>query len=222
MKTPIYKDLLRILHENFSPYAGLTGKGGNKEPDGWSQSSPVFEELITQYRPEFIIEVGTWKGASAIHMADMAKSLELEFVILCVDTWLGSPIHWKTAEYRKELGIEHGYPTIYFEFLRNVIASGCAENILPLPLTSGLASRWLLELSLQADIIYIDADHEALSVYTDMIDYWNLVRPGGVMFGDDYIADWPGVVQAVQKFGAKISQTPLIFEEKWLFKKGTV
>ena len=52
-----------------------------------------------------------------------------------------------------------------------------------------------------------------------MNDYWQLVRPGGVMFGDDYLGNWPGVVQAVKMFGEKIGMTPKIFEEKWVFQK---
>ena len=51
-----------------------------------------------------------------------------------------------------------------------------------------------------ADAIYIDASHEYLDCKTDMEAYWELLRDGGIMFGDDY--DWPGVKRAVDEFVA--------------------
>lgn len=217
--TPDYGEILREIHGGQSPYADLDQGIGASTPDGWGQSSPIFEQLIQNGRPNFIIEVGTWKGASAIHMANLAAGLGLACPILCVDTWLGSAIHWRQPEYRAELGLRNGFPTIYYEFLENVQTAGHTERILPLPLPSDVAFRWLADIGWRADLIYIDADHEALSVYTDITDYWQLLSPDGVLFGDDYLGNWPGVVQAVQSFGKKIGHAPKIFNEKWLFEK---
>ena len=36
---------------------------------GWNGNEPIFERLIRKTMPSVIIEVGTWKGQSAINMA---------------------------------------------------------------------------------------------------------------------------------------------------------
>ena len=60
------------------------------ELTGWGGESPAFAELVRQVRPRLILEVGTWKGASAVSMAKAATSEGLPTKILCIDTWLGA------------------------------------------------------------------------------------------------------------------------------------
>ena len=54
----------------------------------------VFRRALSEIRPSLIVEVGSWKGASAIHMADLARELDLAAEIVCIDTWLGNWQHW--------------------------------------------------------------------------------------------------------------------------------
>lgn len=61
---------------------------------GWGSDHPILTTLIDILRPKLILEVGTWKGLSAIYMANCIKSLNLETEIVCIDIWLGSPEHW--------------------------------------------------------------------------------------------------------------------------------
>jgi len=219
MTTAAYNQIIDALF-GVSPYAGFAGPVGDPAPPGWGQNSPVFERLICEIRPRLIVEVGSWLGASAIRMAHHLGEQGISGTIVCVDTWLGSPVHWRTAEYRGELRIMNGYPQLYYAFLANVMAAGHAGTILPLPQPSDNAARLLEELKLQAQLVYIDADHEATSVYNDLTNYWPLVAPGGTMFGDDFIADWPGVVRAVQMFAAKLGVQPEIDGNKWIIRKG--
>ena len=44
---------------------------------GWMANIEIFENLITKQKPSVIIEVGTWKGRSAITMANVVKKLNL-------------------------------------------------------------------------------------------------------------------------------------------------
>lgn len=202
-----------------SPYAGYEGPPGTPRPDGWGHESPVFERLIDEVRPALVVEVGTWLGASAIRMADLLAARDLPATVVCVDTWLGSPIHWREAPYRRVLDLSHGYPRLYYAFLANVIAAGHHDRIVPLPQPTDNAARLLAHLGLRPDLIYIDADHEATSVYSDLTNYWPLLAPGGVVFGDDFIADWPGVVRAVEMFASKLGQKPEIDGIKWILRK---
>lgn len=42
---------------------------------GWNGNKPIFRELIEKIKPTTIIEVGTWKGQSAITMGKTVKEL---------------------------------------------------------------------------------------------------------------------------------------------------
>jgi predicted O-methyltransferase YrrM len=52
------------------------------------------------------------------------------------------------------------------------------------------------------DFVYIDANHEFEPAMQDFEAWWPMVRPGGVMAGDDYDQEHPGVMQAVAAFAA--------------------
>ena len=174
---------------------------------------------MTEYRPDLIIEVGTWKGASAINMAQLMRQEGIDGAVICVDTWLGSLLHRRDAKLRSSLHLKNGYPSIYFEFLSNVVAAGLTNNILPIPQTSTNAYLWLKENSVQAPLIYIDADHDAVNVYSDISNYWELVSPGGALFGDDFVSAWPGVSRAVKLFAEKKELRLKTYGEKWLLRK---
>jgi cephalosporin hydroxylase len=87
-------DLIALLHVEGSPYEGHDVAAHPGDMQGWSSSGPLCREVISAVRPEVIVEVGTWKGASAIHMAQTARDLGLSTQIICVDTWLGSTEHF--------------------------------------------------------------------------------------------------------------------------------
>ncbi|MGH6953930.1 MAG: class I SAM-dependent methyltransferase [Alphaproteobacteria bacterium] len=202
-----------------SPYEGFDASAHPLDVQGWVGRESVFERLIEEVRPSVIVEVGTWKGASAILMANALKARGLDGAIVCVDTWLGSREHWEMAEWRPMLGLKHGYPTIYYQFLANVVHSGHADTIIPLPCASTVAYRWLGDIGVTADLVYIDASHDQSEVYSDISSYWTLVSPNGVLFGDDFRREWPGVVKAVQFFAGLIGRAPTIEGEKWMFRK---
>lgn len=167
---------------------------------GWGSETPVFQQLITELSPKLIIEVGSWKGASAIAMAGMVDD---DGKIICIDTWLGALEMWTdTSDPDRFLSLNniYGYPALYYTFLSNVVQTGHQSRIFPLPMTSSIGAKFLKHHNVLADMIYIDASHDYDDVLRDLIDYWPLVKQGGVLFGDDY-STWKGVCQAVNDFG---------------------
>lgn len=209
---------MRLIHE-VSPYEGFDAASRPLDLQGWASNSPVFDQLIREYRPSLIVEVGSWKGASAIHMAERLKAHGISGTILCVDTWLGSRTIYSNPEIRSSLKLTHGFPTVYYTFLANVIKTGHTDVILPMPLPSLQACRWLKLENIVPDLVYIDADHEGPGAFADISNYWEIVSPKGAIFGDDYLKVWPGVVEAVTRFAKKISVTPEIRGEKWIMRK---
>jgi hypothetical protein len=183
-------------------YEGFTARGFKADLQGWeAYDHPYFEELIERTKPKQIIEVGSWKGSSAIVMARNALSFETDVIMLCIDTWLGSnEILWRNPEFRKLLKIKNGYPSLYPQFLANVISEQLTKTIFPLPMTSTAAAELLSAYEVEADLIYIDAGHQEPEVYADLVGFWPLLRGGGILWGDDYDPGWPGVVRAVMRF----------------------
>jgi predicted O-methyltransferase YrrM len=160
--------------------------------------------VIETFKPKLIIEVGTWKGASLVHMAQLAEQQGLDTQFICIDTWLGSNDSlWLRDKYRKSLMLENGYPTMYRQFIHNIQKKGIADRVFPLPMTSSAAYHLLKQLEIRPDAVYIDAGHEEEEVKIDLEYYYDLLKPNGVLFGDDYSFYWSGVVAAVNKFAAK-------------------
>ena len=181
-------------------YDGMTAEPIVKPAQGWTTAyypEAVKEFLRSKTHPIVIVEIGTWLGASAIQVADIIRDMGRKDVIICVDTWLGSPEHF--------LGMpkKNGFPQIYTQFLQNIVNHGHTDRVLPLPLPSLQAIDILMPLLRNlggADLIYIDAAHEYLPVYMDIRTYWPLLKAGGRMLGDDYTQHWPGVKKAVNQF----------------------
>ena len=213
---------LRPLLYATDPYRGFDPAPYPMDLQGWGSEHPIFRKVLAEVRPSRIYEVGTWKGASAIHMARCIKELGLNAEILCIDTWLGAAEFWndhQDPERYLSLRIRHGYPSVFYQFLANVLHSGFDQTITPFPQTSQIAARWLRSRSLQADVIYIDGSHEEEDVLADLHSYWALVRPGGLLFGDDYNEYWPGVISAVRRFATGHGIAVDAFDEKWVLHK---
>lgn len=209
-----------IIHRE-NPYDGFPIENWPERIEGWGHDSPIFETAIKFARPQKIIEVGSWLGASAIQMAAMLKLHNIDGEILCVDTWLGCADTWlNMADPRCGSICTNGHPNLYHQFLANVIHAKHTDTITPLPIDSANAARFLKIKKMTADVIYIDANHEHKPVLTDISMFWDVLKPGGVMIGDDYALTWPGVVRAVWDFAeTHLCEMDLQYSGKWALKK---
>src|SRR5437016_4332575 len=125
------QDIMAWLHDA-SPYEGHDVAAHPGDMQGWGAADPIFGQVIQSVRPLLIVEVGTWKGASAIHMGKIVRDLGLPTKIICIDTWLGSPEHMHPY-WRQSLRLLNGYPQLYYTFLTNVIENQLTEVIIPFP-----------------------------------------------------------------------------------------
>ena len=174
-----------------------------------------------------IVEVGTWKSASAVFFAQLMKDRGIDGAVICVDTWLGGfhsmPIRenkpniepgWEIEKYYK-----NGYPTLYYQFLANVVRKGLADYVVPIANTSVIAARWLAHHRIGADVIYVDGSHDEDDVYRDLLEYWKLLNYNGVICGDDFKACWYGVIAAVNRFAREHDLVPQVNEPTWRFHR---
>jgi len=191
-----------IFHEH-EVYGNTTDLPRRAGLDGWSPPCDFYEGLVRQHTVNFVVEVGVWKGKSAICLA-RALQAGGGGALIAIDTWLGALEFWTRSASRgrydpkRALHFNHGYPQVYFHFLANIVRANVAEYVIPFPSPSRLAHDFLAQLgSARPDMVHIDAAHEYDDAVEDIRMWWGLLRAGGVLLGDDFVPTlWPGVVQA--------------------------
>lgn len=166
---------------------------------GWGSNGAVFEHLIQKVKPRTIIEVGTFLGASAIHMNNLTRQLGLDTQILCLDDFRGWP---GFRDQFKDLKMVNGDVTLMYQFMQNLMSVNATESVIPVPFSTGSALGKLCEWGVYGDLIEVDAGHDFVSAWSDINLAYRILRPGGVIFGHDYFtaADNRGVRRAVTLF----------------------
>lgn len=215
-------EILRLLHGK-NIYEGFDLAAWPPDFRGWGADHPLLGEALETVRPSLVVEVGSWKGASAMRLAQGMKSLGLDGTIVCVDTWLGGVEHFLGREQGQDffasLSPLHGYPRLYWQFLANVVHGGHQDVIVPLPQTSFNAARILAAFGLRPQFVYIDASHEFVEISFDLRFYWDLLADDGVLVGDDFHPQWPGVVNAVRSFAAEKGLALHVDGQKYVLHK---
>lgn len=188
---------------------------------GWNGDHPALAKHARECPGSFVIlDVGVWKGMSTISMAKAIKDAGLDGVVIGIDTFLGSPEHFFM---RDQFERKHGIPNLSRIFMSNVYHAGVTDYVIPLPQTSVTAVDVLKRIGMQgqhgAALIHIDAAHEYEEVIRDLREYWKVLRPSGVMVGDDYAASWPGVVKAAGEFSAELGLPMEVEFPKFIIRK---
>jgi predicted O-methyltransferase YrrM len=155
-----------------------------QEIDGWFNHEAAYDYLIAQM-PEggTFVELGAWLGKSSAYLCDKATGKQ----ITIIDTWKGSP---------NELTTTHALATqvdIYELFRENM----GERNYKSIKATSKTASKKFADESL--DVVFIDLTHTYEAVKEDIALWLPKVKKGGILAGDDYHENWPGVIQAVDE-----------------------
>lgn len=173
------------IHGDLDIYAGFEPMEADIQ--GWASTSDAFQYCIDAINPKLIIEVGTWKGCSAVFMSKLLLEKYDDFEIVCVDTFLGSWEHWTTMpEFLPHSQRIRGRAHIYEQFLSNIMRTGLQNHLTPFPIDSVNGAHCFKQWNVQADMIYVDAGHDYDSVFADLSLYKELVRPGGYLLGDDW------------------------------------
>ncbi|KAI3444359.1 hypothetical protein Pfo_001024 [Paulownia fortunei] len=188
---------------------------------GWGSNGPVFENLIRKVRPRIIIEVGTFLGASALHMAELTQKLGLhDTQIVCIDDFRGWP---GFQEKFKDMKMVNGDVLLMYQFMQNVVHLKATDSIVFMPFSTGSALEKLCEWGVFGDLVEVDAGHDFHSAWSDINKAYKVLRPGGVIFGHDYFtsADNKGVRRAVNLF-ARLNNLPLQLDgQHWVIHSPT-
>jgi hypothetical protein len=155
--------------------------------EGWFDFRDVYDHVAkTMPIDGLFAEVGSWKGKSAVYLADRMDDLNNRAIVVCVDTYEGDD--------------DTGKSDCLDEFREN--AHDSHAKLSEFPATSAEASEdYLVE---EAHGIFIDAAHDYESCKADISAWLPKVKPGGFFGGHDI--DAPGVLRAVTEAGFEWEQ----------------
>ena len=220
---PTRHEALLMLHSGRDPFARRAVKPSDVSWITYTSSASAIEAQLTAVHPlRFAIEVGSFVGSSAV--ATWGPLMRRRGgLLLAIDTWQGSASMRLGRKQRKYMPLDdEGSPKTYRLFLDRILAHGLNETIVPLPMASLTAARAVELLSWRVDLIYVDSAHEAGETLLELVKYWRLLRPGGVMLGDDL--SWPAVRTDVLTFATCLGMTPDLLganKNMWMLRKPT-
>nr|ACD54616.1 unknown [Adineta vaga] len=165
-----------------------------------------------------VVEIGSFIGKSSSNIGRVIQNNPAwadKTVLLCIDTWLGSVEHW--IQERPLIGIEFGRPTIYEQFLANMIEAELTNTVLPLSTPSLVGAQILLRHKLFPQIIFLDSAHLQGETLVELELYWELLQPGGILVGDDW--KWIAVQCDLLRFADSVGVKPNVIKNIWYIKK---
>jgi len=163
------------------------------EIPGWFAYEDLYNEMVENARGgETFVEVGAWLGKSTNHLATKIKESGKDIKFTAVDTWKG------TEDEELHQNIVNAYSgDIFYEFIDNTVLSNNFGTFDTIKDTSHNAANQFQNNSI--DFIMIDAGHSYEDVKDDIHFWYNKVKPGGIISGDDY-GVFSGVNQAADEF----------------------
>ena len=205
----IISEMSKTLFRGDSPYnyADMS-YGDNGYPHTFKNPSLV-SAVLDVTNCSFWLEIGSMVGGSAIKTANVIKEKGISAGVVCVDPFTGDAFMWKEnnnlINKRKWsfLQLKDCRPTIYNRFIANVAKSGVSDIVLPIPCTSTVGIRLIdtlykeKRISSKPEVIYLDSAHEADETFVELKKSWELLKDGGILFGDDW--KWDSVRNDVIK-----------------------
>lgn len=153
--------------------------------DSFSEFIPIWSVLFERFKPQKILEIGSFEGRSACFTIEEAtKHADVE--LHCMDSFAGSYEH-------QHEGLDLSHLEARFESNTKVSLGRIAgqgkcrllkHRTLSLP---GLARLVTEGFSGYFDMIYVDANHLAHDVLNDLVLSFELLKTGGLMVADDYL-----------------------------------
>jgi predicted O-methyltransferase YrrM len=163
------------------------------EIPGWFAYKDLYTEVVKNAgNDDVFVEVGAWFGKSTNYLAEQIRESKKNIKFTTVDTWKGTDdedIH------QNIVGAFNG--DIFYEFVDNTILSENYETITMIKDTSKNASNQFANGSI--DYLMLDAGHSYDALMEDLKAWYNKVKPGGIVSGDDY-GVFHGVTQAANEY----------------------
>ena len=139
-------------------------------------------------------EIGVYKGNYSNQILNHFYRKGFSLQLTLIDPW---KIDEDFKEYGEEI-LEDAYHEVVSKFKNK-------KNVEIFREDSISASKRFKNSSI--DFVYIDGNHDYEFVLKDLETWFTKVKPGGIIFGDDYLRPY-GVSKAVNEFSFKYKLTP--------------
>lgn len=169
-------------------------------------------------KPTLGVEVGSFIGSSATLLGRWLK--QDQGTLICVDTWCGDINMWLLDNFVETMAKSDGNPKIFDRFMSNMIENDLTGTVIPFRVSSVVAARTFKVLNYEIDFVYLDSAHECGETFLELSLYHNVVKDGGVLFGDDYHS-FPAVKHDLDLF-CNVYDYELSFTgdgDTWIIKK---
>jgi GR25 family glycosyltransferase involved in LPS biosynthesis len=162
---------------------------------GWFAFDELYNQFVEEAKDgDAFVEVGTWFGKSTNYLVNKIKESKKDIKFTTIDTFKGTD---DEELHQNIVGAFNG--DIFYEFIDNTVLSKNYNKFEIIKDTSHNAANQFSNGSI--DYLMLDAGHSYDDVKAD-INYWyNKIKPGGTISGDDYGGSFfPGVTRAVDEF----------------------
>lgn len=162
---------------------------------GWYDLAPA---LITETGVKRGVEVGVWQGTLSRILIERYGVAHLTLV----DEWMVR----RFCTGQAVLTVGPGYTQQEMENAAGLVGLFAAQHpdrVTVMRMSSLQAAARLPDHSM--DFVILDASHDYSSVRDDLAAWGRKVRVGGLLMGDDYGDDFPGVAKAVhERYGDNV------------------
>ena len=165
------------------------------EIPGWFSYQDLYDNASTILNNgDTFVEVGTWFGKSTNYLLTKLKECGKVINFTTVDTFKGTD----NEELHQNI-VNTFNGDIFYEFIDNTVLSNNYGSFNIIKDTSHNAANQFSNNSI--NYIMLDAGHSYEDVKNDINIWYNKVKPGGIISGDDYGGSFfPGVTQAADEF----------------------
>jgi len=193
--------LSRILNDLNNLESGLVG--------AWKQYYHVLPKLIHQFDLKVGCEIGVAFGTHSEAILQNTKIKKL----YSIDPYK----HFDNYNDPMNLSQQH-FDALYYKVSKRLEVFDDRSALMRS--TSIDASKTFN--SNELDFVFIDSQHSYEAVSEDLEAWYEKIRSGGILSGDDYGNEWPGVKKAVNEFFGikqiKINQDPRQKRIWWVIK----
>jgi hypothetical protein len=150
------------------------------EIPGWFVYKPLYDKMVENapFNSTFV-EVGAWFGKSTNYLAGKIKESKKNIHFTTIDTFKGT----QTEELHLNI-VDNFNGDILYEFIDNTIISNNYGTFDIIKDESKNAATQFVNQSIE--YLMIDGGHSYDEVMDDIRLWYNKVKPGGVISGDDY------------------------------------
>lgn len=167
----------------------------------------IYTDMVKEFDNAIFVEIGTWKGKSAIYMAEEINKYNKNIKFYTIDLFEVREGYDKISD--NVIG-----SSFYNEVLGNI--NPVKEYINIIKGNSSDIAKKFKDNSI--DFLFIDGDHTYSGVKRDLENWFPKIKSGGVIGGHDYSEASSGVKMAVDQYflftGIKTDRSSWIFNKK--------